>query len=378
MSTEKHGFIDADAHILEPDDIWEKYLDPEFRDQMPRTRCWYEGEQMGFGFEIDVGGYNMPIGVPHMLTVLPGLPGAYAEYARQGFPPRVYKTAMERVGMEYMVAYPTIGLYVTSAPTLKAATAAAYRRAYNRWLHDFCVEAGKRLLGAGSLDLRDPEEAAREATRCVKEYGFKALHINPAPVGGRHLYDPCYDRLWATIAELNVPVGVHVSAYNATDPMLQDYLPGLPSAQAVMAFSIGNMIASAAFIVGGVLERHPKLRVVHLESGAGWAAFWLDRLKAGLMGGFRDVDIPGLSLHPIEYFQRQCYIAADTDDPGIKQVIDVMGDNNIVLSTDFGHPEGWKYTRAVEELMEVPGVSADSKRKIMWDNSLKLHALPPG
>ena len=78
-----------------------------------------------------------------------------------------------------------------------------------------------------------------------------------------------------------MPVGVHVSAYNATDPMLQDYLPGLPSAQAVMAFSIGNMIASAAFIVGGVLERHPKLRVVHLESGAGWAAFWLDRLKAG-------------------------------------------------------------------------------------------------
>lgn len=376
--SKQHGFIDADSHILEPDDIWERYLDPEFRDEMPKTRCWYEGEQsMGFGFTIDVGGYNMPIGVPHGLTVLPGLAGAYAEYAREGFPPRVYKTAMERVGMEYMVAYPTIGLYVTSAPTLKAATAAAYRRAYNRWLHDFCTEAGDRLLGAGSLDLRDPEEAAKEATRCVKEYGFKALHINPAPVGGHHLYEPCYDRLWATISDLNVPVGVHVSAYNATDPMLQDYLPGLPSAQAVMAFSIGNMIASAAFIVGGVLHRHPQLRVVHLESGAGWAAFWLDRLKAGLMGGFRDVDIPGLTLHPIEYFQRQCYIAADTDDPGIKQVIDVMGDGNIVLSTDFGHPEGWKYTRAVEELMEIPGVPDQSKRKIMWDNSLKLHALTP-
>ena len=142
-----------------------------------------------------------------------------------------------------------------------------------------------------------------------------------------------------------------------------------------MAFSIGNMIASAAFIVGGVLHRHPQLRVVHLESGAGWAAFWLDRLKAGLMGGFRDVDIPGLTLHPIEYFQRQCYIAADTDDPGIKQVIDVMGDGNIVLSTDFGHPEGWGYTRAVEELMEIPGVPDQSKRKIMWDNSLSCTRL---
>ena len=73
--SKQHGFIDADSHILEPDDIWERYLDPEFRDEMPKTRCWYEGEQsMGFGFTIDVGGYNMPIGVPHMLTVLPGLP----------------------------------------------------------------------------------------------------------------------------------------------------------------------------------------------------------------------------------------------------------------------------------------------------------------
>jgi uncharacterized protein len=374
---QQHGFIDSDAHILEPIDIWEKYLDPEFRDEMPRTHCEYSGEPLGFSFEIDVGGYNMPIGVPHQPTILPGLGGAYAEYAREGFPPHVYRTAMERVGMEYIVVYPSIGLYVTAAPTLKPATAAAYRRAYNRWLHDFCTEAGKRVLGAGSLDLRDPEEAAREATHCVKDYGFRAMHINPAPVGGHHLWDPCYDRLWATIADLNVPVGVHVSAYNATDPMLQDYLPGLPSAQAVMAFSIGNMIASAGFIIGGVLERHPQLRVVHLESGAGWAAFWLDRLKAGLMGGFRDVNMAGLPRDPIDYFQRQCYIAADTDDPGIKQVIDAMGDGNIVLSTDFGHPEGWRYTRAVEELMEVPGVAAESKRKIMWDNSVRLHALKP-
>ena len=148
--SKQHGFIDADSHILEPDDIWERYLDPEFRDEMPKTRCWYEGEQsMGFGFTIDVGGYNMPIGVPHGLTVLPGLAGAYDEYARQGFPPRVYKNAMERVGIEYMVAYPTIGLYSYAAPTLKGATAAAYRRAYNRWLHDFCTEAGQRLVGAG-------------------------------------------------------------------------------------------------------------------------------------------------------------------------------------------------------------------------------------
>ena len=89
------------------------------------------------------------------------------------------------------------------------------------------------------------------------------------------------------------------------------------------------------------------------------------------------MEIPGLKLSPIEYFKRQCYISADQDDPGIKQVIDVLGDDNIVTATDFGHPEGRRYVSAVKELLELPGVSAGSKRKIMWDNALKLYPIRP-
>ena len=208
------------------------------------------------------GGVGKPI-------IMPGLGEAYDEYARQGFPPRSYVDAMERVGIEYMVVYPTAGLYSCAAPTLSGATAAAYRRAYNNWLYDFCTEAGQRLVGAGSLDLRDPEEAAREATRCVKELGFKAVHINPVPVGEHRLYEPYYDRLWATIPDLDVPAGIHVGALNACD---DDALPlsvrHLGTASGITAFSTATCLASAAFIIGGVLERHPKLRLVHLESGA--------------------------------------------------------------------------------------------------------------
>ena len=155
------------------------------------------------------------------------------------------------------------------------------------------------------------------------------------------------------------------------------YLPRLRSAQTTVAFTIGNMLASTALIMGGVLERHPRLRVVHLESGAGWAAFWLDRLGAGVQGGFRGLDIEGLSRPPVEYFKRQCYISADPDDPGIRQVIDAIGDNNIVTATDFAHPEGRQYAWAVKEMMALPGVSDDSKRKIMWDNALRLYPIQP-
>ena len=164
--------------------------------------------------------------------------------------------------------------------------------------------------------------------------------------------------------------------------MLYHYLPAskavpefrfaVRAAQSVFAFVLGNMIACAALIMGGVLERHPRLRVVHLESGAGWAAFWLERLASGVQGGFRGLEVPGLKLSPIEYFKRQCYISCDQDDPEIKHVLETLGDNNIVLSTDFGHPEGRRYIDAAREFVETD-IAEESKRKIMWDNGVRLY-----
>jgi len=396
-----HGFIDSDAHIIEPEDMFEKYLDARYRSAMPKAWANYRGEPLGFGFEVripnpDGGEYLMPFGrdplrdpaqadgKPHSgaqeageRVFLPGNDEAYAEYAKQDFPPEIYPEVMQRVGIDYMVVYPTNGLLSVTVPNLAADTAAAYRRAYNNWLADFCAAAGGRVFGAASIDLRDAQEAAREVRRCVTEFRFKAVHINPVPVCEHRLYDEFYEPLWETLEELDVPLAVHTGNGTAADEMLYYYLPRLRSAQTTVAFTIGNMLASTALIMGGVLERHPRLRVVHLESGAGWAAFWLDRLGAGVQGGFRGLDIEGLSMPPVEYFKRQCYISADPDDPGIRQVIDAIGDNNIVTATDFAHPEGRQYAWAVKEIMALPGVSDDSKRKIMWDNALRLYPIQP-
>lgn len=393
---QKFRFIDSDAHILEPNDMFEKYLDPKFHDQMPKAWSVYDGAPLSFRFELEIpnpdgGEYKMPFGRdpidpsamgpasfdPGVRVSLPGQDEAYAEFAKHNFPPEMYPVAMERTGIDYMVVYPSIGLLSVAVPKMAPNTAAAYRRAYNDWLYDFCSAAGGKVFGAGSIDLRDAEEASREARRCVKDLGFKAIHINPVPVGDHRLYDEFYEPLWKTLEDLDVPLAVHTGTGTSADDMLYHYVPRLRSAQTTVAFTIGNMLACTSLIMGGVLERHPKMRVVHLESGAGWVPFWLDRLGAGVQGGFRGLEIPGLTKHPIEYFQRQCYISADPDDPGIKQTIDLLGDENIVTATDFGHPEGRQYAWAVKEIMELEGVTDESKKKIMWDNALNLYPIQP-
>lgn len=394
-----HRFIDSDAHVIEPADMFEKYLEPEFRPWIPEAWANYTGEPLGFGVKVVIAPPGkaasvMPYGNDPMSAeargrdagtgfdadervTLPGQDEAYAEFARQDFPPSMYPRAMDRTGIDYMVVYPTVGLLSTAAPDLSADAAAAIRRAYNNWLHDFCSATGGRVFGAASVDLRDARAAAREARRCVKEFDFKAVHINPVPVGPHRLYDSFYEPLWNELEELNVPLAVHTGAGVAADEMLYHYLPGLRTVQVTVAFTIGNMIASAALIMGGVLARHPRLRVVHLESGAGWVPFWLDRLSASAQGGFRGLKIPGLSMSPIDYFRRQCFVSADPDDPFMSHVIQMIGDDNLVTATDFAHPEGRRYASAVKEVREMPRVSDESKRKMMWDNALRLYPINP-
>ena len=116
-------------------------------------------------------------------------------------------------------------------------------------------------------------------------------------------------------------------------------------------------------------------------------------LSAKLSGALRNLGFKFVHINPVpvgkhrlyepcydrlwEYFQRQCLISADPDDPGIKQMIETIGDNNVLVATDFGHPEGRHYSRAVDEVMGLEGVSEASKRKIMWDNALKLYPIRP-
>jgi predicted TIM-barrel fold metal-dependent hydrolase len=378
-----YRFIDSDGHVLEPPDIWERYLEPRYREEMPDTWVGFTGQPLMMKYQVNVGEYKMPQRsareplapvVPERTfdSFPPGLEDAYVEYARRGFTAECYREALEKAGIDYMVAYPTAGLQLCTVPRLAADTAAAYRRAYNNWLYDFCTDCGGRVLGAAAVDLRDPQMAAEEARRCVQR-GFKAVMINPEPVTEHRLNDPFYDPLWQELVDLDVPLGVHAGAYNAAEQWVHHYFPDGIVGQDTITFSIGNMLTSYTLIMGGVLERHPSLRVVHLESGAGWAAFWLDRMQAGVAGGFR-FRRGGLSLTPVEYFQRQCYISADPDDPGVRQVVDALGDDNIVTATDFGHVEGREYAHAVDEILAMP-LAEDTRRKVLWDNAARLYGL---
>jgi predicted TIM-barrel fold metal-dependent hydrolase len=85
--------------------------------------------------------------------------------------------------------------------------------------------------------------------------------------------------------------------------------------------------------------------------------------------------LSALRLRPTDYFLRQCYVSADPDDAWIPQFLAQLGDHNLVTATDFGHPEGKGYIHAVEDTMSLAGVAEESRRKLMWDNGVRLYGL---
>jgi predicted TIM-barrel fold metal-dependent hydrolase len=135
-----------------------------------------------------------------------------------------------------------------------------------------------------------------------------------------------------------------------------------------------QMISAVSIIYGGLLERFPGLRVAFLEAGCGWVPFWLHRMDEHWENSTRR----NFGVHhvltqpPSEYFRRQCYVSADADEYMLPQVIELIGDDHIVFTTDYPHPDS-PWPHAAESFLAIPGVSDESKAKILWDNALALY-----
>ena len=372
----KQGFkvLDSDIHVIEPPDLWQRYLDPEFKDRGPR------------GLTNRVGDVQMegPDGEPWGRTPTPQQdrrrfsgkgfaknPVRYKRYAELGWTGQAQLEAMDVEGIDVAVIFPSRGLYVLTIPDLDPGLAAALARAYNNWLYDFCQADPTRLLGAGMISPFDVGDAVSESRRCTDELGFKTVFLRPNLVNRRNWYHPYYEPLWATLEELQVPLGFHEGVASRLPTVGEQFEDNIMLAH-IFSHAGVMMLATASFCSGGILERHPALKVAFLEGNCSWLPFILWRLdehweKEG------DIYAPELKMVPSEYFKRQCFASIESDEEPAKYAIDYMGNDRILFSTDFPHGDS-KFPDSVDRFLELP-LSDEDKRKILWDNCAHYYGI---
>jgi predicted TIM-barrel fold metal-dependent hydrolase len=316
----KTRFIDADAHFIEPEEMWLEYLEPDFRQMAPRAVVNTEGHSC-----ILIGDY-----LKKMLVT--------REYRDT---PESRLNAMDEEGIDAMVIYPTLGL--TFAGLQRVDLYAALCRAYNHWARDYCGTDSARLIAPAMVPQSDVYETLKEARRGVVELNLKGVFMRPNPIGGRTFDHPAWEPLWCLLEELDTPLVLHEGTSGNVPQVGQDRFDN-PLFTHAISHPCEHMMAMLSLICGGVLERHPKMRVVHVEAGCGWVPYWLERMdhhifRSAAMNAAYKIGASGgkLKLRPSDYFKRQCLVSADPEENILAEVVSSVGDENIAFSTDFPH-----------------------------------------
>jgi aminocarboxymuconate-semialdehyde decarboxylase len=178
---------------------------------------------------------------------------------------RLADMARMRIDMQVVAPAPAQQHY-WAEPDLLASLSATQ----NDHIAAMVAEAPTRFAGMGTLPLSAPDKAVTEATRCVEELGLRGFQID-SRVGSRELSDAAFDPVWARVAKLNVPLFIHPLGFSdgaRLGPFFMVNTVGQP---------LEEVIAINHLIFGGILDRHPDLKVV-VAHGGGYFPSYLGRV----------------------------------------------------------------------------------------------------
>lgn len=386
MAWEDQIICDADMHVFEPADLWQRYIAPEYRHAAPVGMT-----ELRRDIRLKVKSQILLRAGPVNPLKERGGSGigwredqeaAYALAEERDWDVEAQLEAMDRESVDLTVLFPTRGLFALGldsseqigADGLEPEFASAIARAYNDWLYDFAKPAPDRLYGAAMVAPHDVAGAVEETRRCVQEYGFKAIYLAPGAVNRRPWHDRHYDPLWQVCQELDIPVCFHGGGRTLLTP---DFSLEIFADRLMMWHTfnqpLGVMAAAVSLIGGGVLERFPELRVGLLEGNCSWAPWLIHRLDEHYewVGWYEARD---LSKKPSEYFVSNCFVSVEVDEATVPHYVDWFGDDNLVFSTDFPHGDS-QYPHATETFRKLP-LSEASQAKVAGDNWSRLYKIP--
>jgi len=375
--------MDADAHMHEPQYLWERYVEPAYRDQVPKV-AFMDGAFMVY--EPDGRIIPKTEKQPKLpRTAWADMEAKYGEQYRTWWSAETRLKDMDAHGWDVQVLLPTgnNGNFAYRVALKDAGLGAAMCRAYNNWCRDYCDADPKRLKFVAVLPGADTGDMVAEARRAVEELGAVSVR-NPFLPEGRWLHEPEYDALWGLACELDFPISVHGeyrqrrfhpfaggNRGNVDDRDMQQLaLRGLDHA---LGFPCDNMATMGHFIFTGILDRFPKLRLGILESNVGWVPFWLGRMdehthgRNSVMGNA----VERLPMLPSEYFKRQVTVTCDSDESALSYAVDHLGGENIAWNTDYPHPDAPRPEKALPDFDAQP-ISDEAKARILWDNAVTL------
>ncbi len=396
----RQGFrvIDSDTHVNPSLDVLLRYADRDLRaredDLRPYTRM--VKPQPGRGDAEDVDAYATLSIKPVRLQRVAGekprppapvdadrgfLSGRTQMATRQPVTARVAEDNaagrlrdMDVEGRDIDFIIP--GPWAYGAPALAPHLATGLYRAYHRYMADYCAADPRRLKSMVLALGTDPAWSAQAIKEHAREDWVAAVW--PLLPEGVPVDDPDLEPIWAAANEADLPIMYH--AFTIETP----YFPGYrdiwdnPAMGRCAGQTWGGQRFLSFMLMGGMLDRHPNLRVGALESGHGWLPHWLVRL-ARQIDYVRGSVSPALKHTPIEYAQMGRVFCSIDLSEGValtKATIDVLGDHVLMFASDYPHPETIFPDHADAVIAWRRELGEPAMQKLMWENAARFFRLP--
>ena len=280
------------------------------------------------------------------------------------------RRAMDSMGIDYTVAFPTPMLLLGMHP--QAEVEVALGRAFNRWLIEEILPREPRLKGMMYLPFNDPDACVEVVEEFADEpgvIGFTVVSTRYRPV-----HHNSYMRLYAALQATGKPLAFHSGFHWGDESMKQ--VNRFISMHAI-SFCYFNMIHLTNWIINGIPERFPNLKVIWVESGLAWLPFMMQRLDSEYM--MRSSEAPMLRRRPSEYIRDMYFTSQPLEISNLKLTQATMeavnADTQLLFASDWPH---WDFDLPTT-ITNLPFLSEQAKRNVLGLNAARLFGfeVPP-
>jgi predicted TIM-barrel fold metal-dependent hydrolase len=370
--------VDCDTHFSEPPDLF-KDAPAKYKDRMPVLKQvdgfdkWLIGDN-NFGLP---GGNVIAADGSKLMGRLAfprldmGDPGAYQ------VKPRLQR--MDELGIYAQICYHNSG--VTQAGSLMALGDDELALLIIRMSNDGCAqrqeESGQRLFSMAHLPLWNKDASLKEARRCI-DMGLKGFVLpdKPERLGQPSWSNPFWDELWEMCEASGMPLNFHLNSSLDGDALAWDEFNFEQKLAVVgMMMSLANASNLANWMVSGVLDRFPKLKIGLIESGMGWVPFVVEMMEHQF-----DEMMPHhktkLQKRPTEYFRDNFWCTFWYESIAPKRMLDLVGVDRVLFETDYPHNTSL-YPNVQDHLVDVlADYDFATKKAILETNAVNLYRLP--
>ena len=361
MVTFRNQVIDADAHVVETERVWD-YLDgadEKYRPTLmrspanPQRQIWVlDGENLGNKFPSP----DEQRSAEHLKRF--GREVATPVEARELSDVSRRLAHMDELGIDVQVLFNSLWITpLTGRPDAEIALSWAW----NRWLSDVWQLGENRLRWTCVVPALTPSEAVSQI-RFAKEHGAVGVCMRPFE-RDRIMTDPFYYPIYQEAERLDLPVAVHLGNGN---PDLFKVMTN-EAGGGFSTFRVPTVTACYALIMSEIPRIFPKLRWGFIEVSSQWVPWVIHEAMRRSLG----------SAHPVSKAclpEYHIYVSTQTDDD-FPYVISYAGENNLVIGTDYGHGDTSSELNALARFKAMDHLTSEVKRKVLFDNPKELYGI---